>query len=308
MLFLYQLLFLRDYLTPSKQLYQWLIAPLEKDLKAQQINNLAFVMDAGLRSLPMAALHDGNSYIVERYSIGLMPSLSLTDTRYVDVRNLQVLAMGASQFTDQNPLPAVPVELSTIVGQIWQGKSFLNETFTLDNLKAARASQPFGILHLATHGEFKPGKPSDSYIQFEDTKLQLDQLRELGLNNPPVELLVLSACRSALGDEEAELGFTGLAVQAGVKSALGSLWYVSDEGTLGLMTQFYQHLKEAPIKAEALRQAQLALIRGEVQLQNGQLITRNSSIPLPPESAQQGNKILTHPYYWSAFTLVGNPW
>ena len=300
----------RDYLTPSNQLYQWLIAPLEKDLQSQQINNLAFVMDAGLRSLPMAALHGGNGYIVERYSIGLMPSLSLTDTRYVDVRNLQVLAMGASQFNDpnQNPLPAVPVELSTIVGNIWQGKSFLNEAFTLDNLKAARASQPFGILHLATHGEFKPGKPSDSYIQFEDTKLQLDQLRELGLNNPPVELLVLSACRSALGDEEAELGFTGLAVQAGVKSALGSLWYVSDEGTLGLMTQFYQQLKEAPVKAEALRQAQLALIRGEVQLQNGQLITRNSSIPLPPESAQHGDKNLTHPYYWSAFTLVGNPW
>ncbi len=300
----------RDYLTPSKQLYQWLIAPLEKDLQAQNINNLAFVMDAGLRSLPMAALHDDTGYIVERYSIGFMPSLSLTDTRYVDVRNLQVLAMGASQFSDPNlnPLPSVPVELSVIVNQIWQGKYFLNETFTLENFKEARASQPFGIIHLATHGEFKPGKLSESYIQFEDTKLQLDQLRNLGLNNPPVELMVLSACRTALGDEEAELGFTGLAVQAGVKSALGSLWYVSDEGTLGLMTEFYQQLQKAPIKAEALRQAQLAMIRGEVQLKNGQLVTPNGTISLPPELANLSERKLTHPYYWSAFTLIGSPW
>ncbi|MEQ9670630.1 DUF4347 domain-containing protein [Coleofasciculus sp. G2-EDA-02] len=148
----------------------------------------------------------------------------------------------------------------------------------------------------------------NSYIQFWQTKLALDQIRELGLNNPPVELMVLSACRTALGDEEAELGFTGLAVQAGVKSALGSLWYVSDEATLGLMTTFYSQLKQAPIKAEALRQTQLAMIRGEVRLEKGQLITPNRTIPLPPQLAELPDKELTHPYYWSAFTLVGSPW
>jgi CHAT domain-containing protein len=105
-----------------------------------------------------------------------------------------------------------------------------------------------------------------------------------------------------------ELGFTGLAVQAGVKSAMGSLWYVSDEGTLALMTQFYERLKQAPNKAEALRQAQLAMIKGEARLQGGNLITSRSSIPLPPELAQLGDKDLTHPYFWSAFTMVGNPW
>jgi len=298
----------RPYLPAAQQLYQWLIAPLEEELEGREINNLAFIMDQGLRSLPMAVLHDGNGFIIERYSVGFMPTLALTDTRYVDVRNLQVLAMGASEFTDQNPLPAVPVELDAIADKLWQGRSFLNSRFTLDTLKQARANQPFGIVHLATHGEFKPGKPENSYIQFWNQKLPLDQIRELGLNNPPVELMVLSACRTALGDEEAELGFTGLAVQAGVKSALGSLWYVSDEGTLGLMTGFYEQLKQAPIKAEALRQAQLAMIQGNVRIENGQIVTPNGTFPLPPQLAELPDKELTHPYYWSAFTLVGSPW
>ncbi len=298
----------RPYLPVSQQLYQWLIAPLEAELASREINNLTFVMDVGLRSLPMAVLHDGNGFILERYSIGLMPSLSLTDTRYVDVRNLEVLAMGASEFQDQNPLPAVPIELATIADKLWQGESFLNSRFTPQRLKTVRNRTPFGILHLATHGEFKSGQLENSYIQFWDTKLSLDKIRELGLNNPPVELMVLSACRTALGDEEAELGFTGLAVQAGVKSALGSLWYVSDEATLGLMTTFYSQLKEVPIKAEALRQAQLAMIRGEVRIEKGQLVTPNGTIPLPPQLADLPDRELTHPYYWSAFTLVGSPW
>jgi CHAT domain-containing protein len=104
------------------------------------------------------------------------------------------------------------------------------------------------------------------------------------------------------------LGFAGLAVQAGVKSALGSLWSVSDEGTLGLMTQLYQQLKQAPIKAEALRQAQLAMLRGEMRLKGGQLISGSKSVPLPPELAKQGDKTFEHPYFWAGFTMIGNPW
>ncbi|MEQ9483612.1 MAG: CHAT domain-containing protein [Coleofasciculus sp. F4-SAH-05] len=298
----------RPYKESAKQLYDWLVSPIAEELQAQQINNLSFVMDSGLRSLPIATLYDGNQFIIENYSVGLMPSFSLTDTRYVDIRNATILAMGASKFEEQNPLPAVPKELSIITNQLWSGTSFLNQDFTLENLKQARASQPFGILHLATHGEFKPGKPSNSYIQFWHTRLTLDKLRELKLDNPPIELMVLSACRSALGDEEAELGFTGLAVQAGVKSALGSLWYVSDTGTLGLMTTFYQQLKQAPIKAEALRQAQVAMIQGEVRLEKGQIVTQNGIFPLPPQLTELPDQELTHPYYWSAFTLVGSPW
>jgi Uncharacterized protein conserved in bacteria len=136
-------------------------------------------------------------------------------------------------------------------------------------------------------------------------------VRELGWNQPPkVELLVLSACKTAVGDEGVELGFAGLAVQAGVKSVLASLWYVSDEGTLGLMAEFYHHLKVAPIKAEALRQAQIAMIKGQVRIENGRLILSNlnKELELPPELAKLGNENLSHPYYWSAFTMIGSPW
>jgi CHAT domain-containing protein len=299
-----------SYLAAAQQLYQWLIAPLESSLKAQKIDTLAFSLDPGLRSLPVAALHDGQEFLVEKYSIGLIPSLNLVDTRYQDIRKSQVLAMGASKFTNQNSLPAVPVELSTITKQLGSDKFFLNEAFTLSNLKSQRASKPFGIIHLATHGEFKPGAASNSYIQLWDTQLRLDQLRRLGWNKPPVELLVLSACRTALGDEQAELGFGGLAVAAGVKSALASLWYVSDEGTLGLMSEFYGQLKSAPIKAEALRQAQIAMLKGQVRLQGGKLRLSGESsvgVELPPELASQGNHNLAHPYYWAAFTMIGSP-
>ncbi|MCP2730599.1 CHAT domain-containing protein, partial [Limnofasciculus baicalensis] len=296
----------RSYLAPAKQLYQWLVQPLEGDLQTQEIQNLVFVMDVGLRSLAVAALHDGKQFLVERYSIGLMPSLTLTDTRYQDIKNAQVLAMGADQFTDQKPLPGVPVELAAITQRLWKGKSFLDDKFTLENLKYQRTQRPYGIIHLATHADFNPGAPSNSYIQLWNSKLHLNELPQLGLNNPPVALLVLSACRTALGDEEAELGFAGLAVKAGVKSALASLWYISDVGTVGLMSQFYGDLDTAPIKAQALQQAQVAMIKGKVRVENGQLLTTSGTMLLPSEIGQ--SRELTHPYYWAAFTLVGNPW
>jgi CHAT domain-containing protein len=298
------------YLPASQQLYQWIIAPLEADLKAQGIDTLVFTMDAGLRTLPLAALHDGSQFLVEKYSIGLIPSVNLTDTNYESVKNAEVLAMGASQFTNNQPLLAVPAELNAIASE-WEGESFLNQTFTLNNLRSQRRAQAYRIIHLATHGEFKPGVPSNSYIQLSDTRLTLDRVRELGWNQPPkVELLVLSACKTAVGDEGVELGFAGLAVQAGVKSVLASLWYVSDEATLGLMAEFYHHLKVAPIKAEALRQAQIAMIKGQVRIENGRLILSNlnKELELPPELAKLSNKNLSHPYYWSAFTMIGSPW
>lgn len=297
-----------SYLPPARQLYQWLISPLEAELQAQGIKNLVFLMDSEMRCLPVAALHDGHGFLIERYSLGLMPSVSLTNPRYADIKNAQVLAMGADRFTHQNPLPGVPIELAVITQQLWRGSSFLNEAFTLDNLKSARSQQPFQIIHLATHGEFKPGKPNNSYIQLWDSKLRLDQLRDMGWDSPQVELLVLSACRTAVGDRDAELGFAGLAIQAGVKSALGSLWYVSEEGTLPLMAEFYRHLRVAPIKAEALRLAQLAMIHKQVRILPGQLRSAGVKVSLPSTLARMGEENLSHPYYWAAFTMIGSPW
>ncbi|MDB9514327.1 CHAT domain-containing protein, partial [Kamptonema animale CS-326] len=296
------------YRASAQLLYKWMVTPLEPTLQERGIDTIAFTMDKGLRGIPIAALHDGQKFLMEKYNLSLIPSINLTDTRYVDVKNSPVLAMGASRFINLNPLPAVPLEIATIMSE-WPGVGFLNEGFTLENFRRQRETQPFGIIHLATHGEFQPGAPSNSFIQLWDSRLQLDQLQQLRLNNPAVELLVLSACKTAVGDGDAELGFGGLAVQAGVKTALASLWYVSDEGTLGLMTEFYGQLKSAPIKAAALRQAQMAMLRGEVRLQGGQLrISNGATVDLPEPLLKLGDRNLSHPFYWSAFVMIGSPW
>jgi filamentous hemagglutinin family protein len=297
------------YLAPAQDLDRWLIDPIAPDLQRLQIDTLLISPDAGLRSLPWAALHNGDRFLVQRFALGMTPSVNLTDARYVSLQNAPVLAMGASQFTGGlRPLPAVPAELAMIATERDRSSTFLNDQFTIANLQAQRLRQPEPILHLATHGEFKPGQPANSYIQFwNQERLTLDRLRELGLNNPPVELLVLSACRTAVGDLNAELGFAGLAVQAGVKSALASLWYVSDEGTLALMSEFYNRLTSAPTKALALQQAQISLIEGRTRLDNGNL-TFGSRGPIPLPSLPGQSQSLAHPYYWAAFITIGSPW
>lgn len=296
------------YLNPAQKLNRWLIEPLENGLSDQDISNLSFVLPSGLRSLPLAALHDGNSFLIERYSVGMMPSIGLTDMSYTDIREGEVLAMGASIFTDQPALPAVPMELTAITETLWPGQSLLNETFTPEAIIDHREEGDYQILHLATHSEFQGGDLNNSYIQFWNGRLGLDQLRSLKLNAPPVDLLVLSSCRTALGSEEAELGFAGLAVQAGVKTAMASLWKVDDMGTAGLMTEFYDRLQESSLKAEALREAQLAMINGEVNVEAGYLTWSGGQLPLPTEFTEAHQESFSHPYYWAAFTLIGNPW
>ena len=251
--------------------------------------------------------------MVKKYSSGFAPSISLNNNAYKDIRQQQLLALGASEFADTNalgPLPAVKVELPTI-DKIWESRDYLlNESFTVDNLRASRQKTTFGIIHLATHGEFKPGDLSSSYIQFYDRRLTIDEVRTLGLNNPPLELLVLSACRTAFGDENIELGFAGLAVKAGVKSVLASLWWVGDTGTLAFMADFYSNLRteDVPIKAEAVRRTQVNMIEGRTRLDGGQIINAQGEVTLPSELANAEPPDLSHPYYWAPFTLIGNPW
>jgi CHAT domain-containing protein len=286
------------YLPAAQTLYQWMISPLAPDLEARRINALIFCLGNGLRSLPLAALHDGQQFLVEKYGLSLIPAFNLMDRRYSRFQDAQVLAMGASEFKDKSAvLPAVPLELSNIVGKSLKGERWLNQDFTLANLKARREIYPFEIVHLATHAQFAPGDISQSYLQFWDDRLSLNQFKELGLRSPQVQLLVLSACQTALGDVKAELGFAGIAVQSGSKAALASLWAVSDTGTLKLMSEFYRQLPSAPTKIEALRQAQIAMLRGTLTLPAAL-----------PASADSKDVDYRHPYYWSAFTLVGNPW
>jgi filamentous hemagglutinin family protein len=329
-----------QYQASAQQLFKWLIKPIEKDyLEPQKINNLTFILDAKLRSIPIAAMQDerladckdkkyANSkqkedkacgFIIEKYSVGLMPSVSLTDTRYLPVKKAKVLAMGSSR-----ELPATSKELEIITKKLgWGDNFFIDKDFTKTNLSDKRQKSKYGIVHLSTHGKFTDGNPSESYIELgENKRLGLDEIRTLGLDSPtPVELLVLSACQTAKGDsegKEAELGFGGLATQAGVKSVLAGLWFVSADGALGLTTQFYQQLRTSPIKAEALRQAQLGMLRGDVRIENVNIENKQTLVWLngnKPEKELLGLKkgdityeYLSHPYFWSGFTMIGSPW
>ncbi|MGF1493840.1 MAG: CHAT domain-containing protein [Microcoleaceae cyanobacterium] len=295
------------YQEPAQRLYEWILEPIEADLEEFGATTLLFSLGQGLRSLPIATLWDGDRHLIEKYNYSLIPSTSLIDIKHVPADKIEVLAMGASVFEDQAPLPAVPTEVKTITN-LWPGRSFLNESFTLENLRVQRRVTEYEIIHLATHADFQPGVSENSYIQLWDGRLPMDQLPSLNWDQPPVELLVLSACRTAIGDQNAELGFAGLAVQAGVKSAIASLWYVNDQSTLALMSEFYNDLQTAPIKAVALREAQLAMLGGKVEIESGQLRTEDGLIPLPPELANLESEDFIHPYYWSGFTLIGAPW
>ncbi|MGI0487228.1 CHAT domain-containing protein [Pantanalinema rosaneae CENA516] len=296
----------QNYLKPSQQLYEWMIAPIAAELRAQGIDTLLFCLGGRLRGLPLAALHDGKQFLVEHYNLAIIPAFNLLDSRPSQLQNAKVLAMGASEFSHLPPLPAVPIELATITEQLWQGKALLNQDFTPENLKAEREAQAFSIVHLATHAEFSPGAIQNSYIQFWNSRVSPDQFRDLELRVPEVQLLVLSACRTAL-DPQAELGFAGSAVMSGSKATLASLWAVSDVGTLVLMSEFYRQLRSAPIKAAALRQAQIAMLNQQVTLTNNPAMQTRGT-PLASTLARQRNTDLSHPYYWAGFTLVGNPW
>jgi filamentous hemagglutinin family protein len=301
------------YLEPAKQFHQWLIQPLEKILNERgvTIDNLVFVMDEKLRSLPIAAIRNEREFIIEKYSVGLMPSMSLTNTRYRNIQDAEVLAMGTSKFPDpdQRDLPTIPVQIEQI-NSLWSGKSFLDAEFTVSNLKLQLERQNFNIIHLGTHAKFNPNPRTNSYVQFwGENRLRFDEVRQLGLKDTFIELLVLGACETALGDKEAELGFAGFAYQSGAKSVLASLWEVNEVGNLALMIEFYQLLKQPKtIKAEALRQAQLAMLRQDWYIENDQLCRRGSQkcVLVPIENLEELK--LSHPYFWSGFTIVGNPW
>ncbi|MGK7947800.1 MAG: CHAT domain-containing protein [Xenococcaceae cyanobacterium] len=311
---------------PARQLYQWLIAGIEEELVAREIDNLLFVLPPKLRSLPLAALQDGatEQFLVQKgFNVGLAPSINLMNTIYdKNIQDAAVLALGASDFTEdqqQVPLNAVEVELKEIVELKGGNTPIINEEFTLENLQNTLDDNNQSIVHFATHANFDTETIDNIYIQLYDRKLSLEELKTLNIKvgGSERELLVLSACRSAFGNVDAELGFAGLAVKLGFKTAIGSLWYVEDVTNPGLMIEFYHHLKTNPFKAEALRLAQLAMIEGRINidLQNRQMITSWGEVIELPEAAvatlkDKGiTKInLSHPYYWAPFTVIGSPW
>jgi CHAT domain-containing protein len=236
----------------------------------------------------------------------------------------KITAMGASEFTNQNPLPAVPLELQAIVkptssrsNQATNSNTsdyYLNQNFTLNNLKSILATDNPDIVHIATHAEFTGENPENSYIQLWDRRLTMAEIGQITWAKPYLDLLVLSACQTSLGNDQAELGFAGIALQSGVKTALASLWSVSDLGTLAIMADFYGQLDRGTTKAEALRQSQLNMLRGDISLKEDQLNFPDRDLDLTEtvfannQSQTEEAFRFTHPYYWSAFTIVGSPW
>ncbi|MEM1425814.1 MAG: CHAT domain-containing protein, partial [Cyanobacteria bacterium P01_H01_bin.130] len=299
---------LPTYLPSAQRLYRWIIAPFRQALEEEEVDVLQFSLDPGLRSLPMAMLHDGEQFLIENFAVATIPSFALLDTNYQPLQNSTVLAAGTAEFETLPRLPAVPVEVEAI-DKAWETVALLDQEFTLAGIQAARRDANVAIAHLATHAFFQPGDPDQSYVQLWGTeRIDLDAIAAFNFHSPPLGLLVLSACRTAVGDDSAELGFAGLSIQSGARSVVASLWQVSDSGTLALMAEFYDALADLPTKAEALRQAQLGMLRGKVTIEQGQLrgISRGT-LPLP--EAIGGNPLdFTHPYFWSGFTLVGAPW
>ena len=301
-----------QYLPAAQQLYDWLVRPLLKDLTKANVDHIGFVVDKGLRSLPMAALHDGTRFLIEDYSIGLLPSVGLTSMESELVAAAApfevsaTLAMGIADFENQIDLAAVPLELE-LASQGKDDELYLDHDATLDGLNQHLEQEKFTHVHLATHAVFKPGDLESSYIQLWDQRITLNQLRELPLET--IEFLILSACATALGDHAAEFGFAGLAVNVGVQTALASLWSISDEGTLGLMAEFYRALEQPVTRSAALRQAQLAMLRGQVRVNDGTVYgAEMRTIGRLPGLDVSGSWNFSHPAYWSGFTMIGNPW
>lgn len=268
----------------SKQIYNWLLQPAQKYLAQSQIKTLVFVLDGSLRNIPMAVLYDGQQYLIEKYAIALTPGLQLLAPKSLSQQKIKALTAGITEARQGfSPLSNVALELNQIKSEL-PTTVLLNQKFTSETLQKEINSVPFPVVHLATHGQFS-SKADETFILTWDGRInvnQLDTLLRIRNTEKPnaIELLVLSACQTAAGDKRATLGLAGIAVRAGARSTLASLWNLDDESTAELMSQFYRELTSKQLtKAEALRQAQLTLLK---------------------------NPKYQHPIFWAPYVLVGN--
>ena len=292
-----------DFLEQSQQLYDWVIRPIEKQLSDLKVDTLIFAMDSGLRVTPPAALHDGKQFLIQRYAIANIPAIRVTRIEERNRKATRVLAMGLTESVQGfSALPSVDIEIRTISSDLLQGDAFLNKEFTVNNLQNQRQQGVYNILHLGTHAQFVSDTSKESFIQFWDSRLRLSQIPKLRFDNPVIDMLTLSACQTAVGNN---LGISGLAVESGARSVLASLWEVSDAGTAPLMISFYKSFPDAANKAQAMRQAQMSLLSGKVLIDQDKILGIEGfpDIPLPKGL---GVIDLSHPFYWSSFILVGN--
>ena len=266
----------------AHQLYTWLVQPYVNLLSEQAVESLVFVPDGVLRTVPMAALHDGEDYLVRRYAVSVAPGLSLLDPKEHDAANAKLLAVGVSEPVQGfRALPAAR-EVEAL-HEIYGGQVLLNEAFNSARFADELESGEPALVHLASHAVFT-GDAATSFVLTHDGRITMEEIAQIvaptNYRRQPIELLTLSACETAAGDERAALGLAGVAIRSGARSALGSLWAIQDDATYKLMLSFYRELRAGSIsKTEALRRAQLELL---------------------------DSHRFSAPYYWSAFLLIGN--
>lgn len=276
-----------SFLKLSQQVYNLLIEPVETELEKSGVKTLVFVLDGPLSQIPMAALYDGKQFLIEKYAVPISPSIQLLPSQPVAGRQLEVLAAGISQKIPGFSAPALPEVKDELeqISKISRTVLLRDREFTSRALQTQINERPFSVVHLATHGQFS-SQPDQTYIQAWDGSITPNQLKLLlqsrEQNRPkPIDLLVLSACDTASGDRRAALGLAGVAVRAGARSTLASLWQVNDNSTAELMTSFYKSFSNPTdsrvAKAKALQSAQLDLLH------------RYKS-----------------PFYWAGYVLVGD--
>jgi CHAT domain-containing protein len=269
-------------LVPAARLYDMVIRPIEGELQREQIEHLVIIPDGILRTVPLAAFYDGKEFLVSRYSISTTQGLQLVNTSpSAAPAHPKVLMAGISESVSGFPaLPSVLTELDGI-GTMFSSKILLNKSFLKNSLKNEIERVPYTYIHLATHGEFT-GDRHNMFILAWDGLITADNLnsfiRPTKYRGGPIELLTLSACKTAVGDDRAALGLAGIAVKAGSKSTIAALWEIEDRVTAELIQEFYRNLKQPGMsKALALQKAQLAIMQHH-----------------------------QHPFFWAPFVLIGN--
>jgi CHAT domain-containing protein len=298
---------------PARQLYSLLVAPVAEPLQRNGVTTLLISADPGLQAIPFAALHDGTSFLGQRFGLSLTPSIGLMPLRVPAPRAVsRQLAVGASRFDGLAPLPLVPQELER-VERGRAGQTFLDETFTPRVLLDKAGDSAVERVHVATHAEFLPGGPAQARLHTGTGPIGLTEFAELRQRRKgaPLDLFTLSACRTALGDNDSELGFAGLALQAGARSAIGTLWYVDDVATSAFFVQFYRYLDQGMPKAEALQATRTAMANGTIRLQGDRVLGPDGTVLLDRLNLTQQRRIaggMEHPYFWSGITLLGTPW
>jgi CHAT domain-containing protein/tetratricopeptide (TPR) repeat protein len=296
----------------AQELYQILIAPMAEDLRQAKAQTLMWSLDGALRYVPIAALYDGQQYLIEQYRVSVMTLAS--NARLKDRPDSAWSAAGfgvTKKHEDSEALPEVAAELAG-VEEILHGEIKLDDQFTEASMRAALLKR-FPVVHIASHFRFQPGDQSKSFLLLGDGgHLSLAELKTLPNLFSGVQLLTLSACNTGVGDGSEVEGFGTLAQRQGAKAVVASLWPVVDESTSLLMREFYRIRQSSPgmTKLEALRESQLRLLRGEVQITPGVERDRGvvsktlhagaASFPLSP------NAPYAHPFYWAPFFLMGN--